>query len=88
MLRISVKKDKDRTHILSLEGKISKSWVDELRVVIEKALAQGDKVILDFCKVSFLDDSAAEMLQRFSQDQVEKKNCSLLIRTLLGLDER
>ncbi len=88
MLRITAKKEGSRRRILYLEGKISQEWVKELQTEIKKGMDKGEKVILDFLKVRYLDDEAAEMLSRFSSEKVEKRNCSLFIQEMLGLGKR
>lgn len=87
MLRISIKSENENERFLYLEGKISQQWVKELQSEIEKSLRKRKKTILDFSMVSYLDEVAAMMLNQFPDHKVEKRNCSLLIRTLLGLDE-
>ena len=88
MLRITSKKEGEKKRILYLEGKISQDWVKELDTEIKKGMDKGEKIILDFLKVRYLDDEAAEMLGRFSPEKVEKKNCSLFIQEMLELNKR
>ena len=87
MLRISVEQEGEQIRRLALEGKICHSWAAELRNEIEKILSSGKKVILDFAKVSYLDEEAARMLRLYPEERVEKRNCSLFIRTVLKLKE-
>lgn len=86
MLRISEKNEAKRTKVLFLEGKICQPWVNELQVEIRKALDEGKKIILDFSKVSFLDEEAASMISQSSRQKVEKRNCSLFIRSMLRIE--
>ena len=88
MLRISVVHEEKGTKTFFLEGKICQSWTEELRAGIEEEIGQGKKVILDFSKVSFLDEEAASMLEHFKNQNVVMRNGSLFIRALLKLDER
>lgn len=74
--------------MLLLEGKISKEWVSELRSEIKRGIKEGERIVLDFSKVSFLDEEAAEMINDFPLQKVEKRNCSLFIRTMLGMETR
>lgn len=87
MLRISTETKGAGTRILLLEGKIFRSWVLELEAEIERGLKESKKVVLDFSKVSFVDEEAARMIRRFPEDRVEKRNCSLFIRTVLNMDK-
>lgn len=88
MLRISTETQGAGTRLLRLEGKIFRSWVLELQAEIERGLKESKKVVLDFEKVSFLDEEAARMISRFPEDRVERRNCSLFIRTVLNMDTR
>lgn len=83
MLRITTKKPSKDKKMLFLEGKIFQEWAKELQVEIEKGIEEGKKVILDFSKVSYLDQEAAQMINQFPVQKVEKRNCSLFIRTML-----
>lgn len=87
MLRISTETQGAAARILRLEGKIFRSWVLELQAEIERGLKESKKVVLDFSKVSFVDEEAARMIRRFPEDRVERRNCSLFIRTVLNIDK-
>jgi len=87
MLRITAKTEK-KSKVLYLEGKICQEWINELKAEIERGLEEGKKVVLDFSKVGFLDEKAAEMINRFSAQKVEKRNGSLFIRIMLKMGER
>ena len=86
MLRINVKKEEENAKALYLEGKICQTWMKELESEINKSIKEGDKVILDFSKVSYIDEQAAEMLNQFPTKKVEKRNGSLFIRTVLKME--
>ena len=73
--------------MLRLEGKICQEWVKELEAQIIRGLDDGKKIVLDFSKVGFIDEDAAEMIKRFPQKKVEKRNGSLFIRTVLGMED-
>lgn len=83
MLRITVERPAKDKKLLFLEGKIFQEWVKELQTEIEKSMQEGKKVILDFSKVSYIDQEAAQMINQFPAQKVEKRNCSLFIRTML-----
>lgn len=87
MLRITARKEGKKIKVLCLEGKICQEWIKELRMEIERSLDEEKKIILDFSKVGFLDEKAAEMINRFPAQKVEKRNGSLFIRTMLKMDE-
>jgi len=83
MLRITSRDISPDKTIFYLEGKICQDWVSELQGEITKALQRGRRVVLDFSHVSFLDENAVEMMRQFPLKRVERKNCSLFIRTML-----
>jgi anti-anti-sigma regulatory factor len=87
MLRITSTSD-GQDRVLQLEGKICRQWVDELSMQIHSALGEHSQIILDFSKVSFIDEDAAQMLSRFSPGQLNMKNCSLYVRTIIDLHKR
>jgi anti-anti-sigma regulatory factor len=84
MLRITIKRDKKRTRILYLEGKICQEWVRELQSEMEKGISDGERIILDFSKVSYLDAEAAGMINEFPPNKVESRNGSLFIQAMLN----
>ena len=88
MLRITEKKEGKNTRMLRLEGKICQEWIKELEAEIIRGLDDGKKIVLDFSKVGFIDEDAAEMIKRFPQKKVERRNGSLFIRTVLGMEDR
>ncbi len=88
MLRITEKEEGKDKRVLYLEGKICQEWVRELNSVIIRGIREGKKVILDFSKVSFLDEEATKMINQFSSDQVGKRNCSLFIQSMLNSEGR
>jgi len=88
MLRITEKKEGGKTKVLYLEGKICQDYVKELRVEIEKGVDAGERIILDFAKISFLDDDAARMIRQLKDTRLSLRNCSLFIRTALEMEEK
>lgn len=88
MLRITAKREGKRRKVLYLEGKIRQEWVKELRSEIDKGIDEGRKVILDFSRVSFIDEEAASMIKMFPLQKVERRNGSLFIRTMLRSEDK
>ena len=88
MLRITEKKHSAKKTVLFLEGKICQEWAKELETEIEKCLKKGMKIVLDFSKVSYLDEEAVKRINQYPHQEVEKRNCSLFIRTMLGIEDR
>ena len=87
MLRISTKKEEKKIKILRLEGKICQPWMKELIAEIQRGIDEGEKIVLDLSKVSFLAEDSAEIIRQFSKKSVETKNGSLFIRSMLGIDK-
>lgn len=88
MLRITVKNENKENRILLLEGKVSKQWLEELQTEIERSINVGGKLALDFSKVSYIDEEGAWLINLPRYKKIEKRNCSLFIRTLLGFESR
>jgi len=88
MLRITVKNKNKDVRILLLEGKVSKQWLEELQTEIERSINDGEKLALDFSKVSYIDEDGARLINQPHYKKIEKRNCSLFIRTLLGHESR
>jgi anti-anti-sigma regulatory factor len=88
MLRITEKKEGEKTKVLYLEGKICQDYVKELRIEIDKGMDTGERVILDFTKVVFMDDEASRMIRGLRDTRLSLRNCSLFIRTALIMDEK
>ena len=84
MLRITVHNKNKEGRILFLEGKVSKKWLEELQIEIEKSMNDGEKLALDFSKVTYIDEEGAQLINQPHYNKIEKRNCSLFIRTLLG----
>lgn len=88
MLRITTRNYSGNKTVLFLEGKIFQEWAKELQAEVEKGIKKGKKIVLDFSKVSYLDEEAAKRINQFPFPKVEKRNCSLFIRTMLGMENR
>jgi len=88
MLRITEKNYSRNKTVLFLEGKICQEWVKELETEIKKVMKKGKKIVLDFSKVSYLDEEAVKRINRYPLQKVEKRNCSLFIRAMLGMENR
>ncbi|MGD2294623.1 MAG: hypothetical protein PVF22_02150 [Candidatus Aminicenantes bacterium] len=74
--------------MLLLEGKVSQQWLHELRSEIDKSLSEGKRLILDFSKVTYIDEEGAKLVSRPHYKNIEKRNCSLFIRTMLDVNTR
>ena len=88
MLRITEKIEDEKTKVLYLEGKICRDYIKELRIEIDKGIGTGEKIILDFGKVVFMDDEAARMIRKLKDTRLSLRNCSLFIRTALKIDKK
>jgi len=65
MLRITVQDD-ERTAAFKLEGKLAHEWVAEAQKawVEFSSLPRRERIIVDLCGVSFVDDAGRELLVR------------------------
>jgi anti-anti-sigma regulatory factor len=88
MLRISEKKEGEKTKVLYLEGKLRQDNVKDLQGEIVKGINTGESVILDFAKVVYLDDEAARLIKNLKDSRLTLRNCSLFIRTALKIEEK
>ncbi len=88
MLRITVKKEGKKARVLFLEGKVCHKWIEELSAEITRGMDKGEKIVLDFSKVGFIDEEAADMINRLPLQKVVKRNGSLFIRTMLKMENR
>ncbi len=88
MLRITVQNNNKGNRVLLLEGKVSKKWLKELEAEIERSINDGKKLALDFSKVSYIDDEGARLINQPHFKNIERRNCSLFIRTLLSHESR
>jgi len=88
VLRISEKPGQKDQRILLLEGKVCQQWLDELRTEIDRSIQEGKKLVLDFSRVTYIDEEGARLINQSLSDGVEETNGSLFVRTLLDLDRR
>ena len=85
MLRITLKKAGRGKKVLYLEGKIYQDSVNELFEAICAERHRRSKIILDFEKVSYIDEQAVRMIKKFPPHEVQIRNCSLFICAMLGI---
>ena len=76
MLKISGLELKDHAPTLRLEGQVIGPWVEELRGVCERLLAQGQPLTLDLAGVSFLDRDGITLLRGLAARHVALINRS------------
>ena len=88
MLRITLKREQTGKTVFYLEGKISRDYVTELHNAICGERLKKSKIILDFKKVSYLDEQAVEMIKTFPSEEIQVKNCSLFICAMLDLKSK
>ena len=88
MFRITAENGENNKKVLYLEGKLCQECVRELRSEIQRILENGQGVVLDFSRVTFLHSETAEVLRQFPSKKVTKRKCSLYVRSMLNLKER
>ena len=68
---------------MSLEGKISAQWTDELARVCQSSLRNFRDVTLDLSGVTYVDERGVALLLDLQRRNVEITNCSNLVDFLL-----
>ena len=76
MLRITPTDGSKDQVVLRLEGRVAGPWVTELWKACEKALGEGQALVLDLAGVSFLDSAGVTLLRKFRSNGVELAECS------------
>jgi ABC-type transporter Mla MlaB component len=79
VLKISIISDSDQAIQFQLEGNLAGPWVEELRNLIDEALAQQKIVSLDLEKVRFVDPHGVGLLRDLARRQVSQVNCSQFV---------
>ena len=79
MLRITPTDSSKDQVILRLEGRVAGPWVTELWKACEKALGEGQALVLDLAGVSFLDSAGVTLLRKFRSNGVELAECSAFV---------
>ena len=85
MLRITLKKEGRGKTVLFLEGKLYRENINALFEVICAERLRRSNIILDFEKVTYIDEQAVRMIKKFSPEEVQIRNCSLFICAMLGI---
>lgn len=68
---------------LKLEGDVVGPWVAELRGVVEAALADASRVVLDLSNVTFVDRPGLELLRAIGSTRAELRGGSSYVVALL-----
>ena len=84
VLRINAKRH-DRGERLELEGRLTTSFVPELRRVVSEALERSPQVTLDLSELTFLDADGVRLLRELAARNVPLQGCSAFVEHLLGL---
>jgi ABC-type transporter Mla MlaB component len=79
MLKISEAKTANCSATLKLEGRVIGPWVDELRDICDKLLAEGRAVRLDLTDVSYVDADGVAALTSFKSRGVKLRNSSSFV---------
>lgn len=83
MLRITTVEILENKTTIALEGRVVGSWAEELRRMCETVIRDVETLILDFSKVTFIDDAGLEVLKTLAQSRVHMVGCSLFLKELL-----
>src|SRR5215470_7035818 len=83
MLRVTSIDSGNHLITMRLEGRVSGPWVSELRKVCEKALADGQNLLLNLAEVSFLDHPGINLLKALQARGVDLVDCSFFVKEQL-----
>jgi anti-anti-sigma regulatory factor len=83
MLRITSVESGNHQVVLRLEGQVSGAWVSELSEACEKAIGNGDPLVLNLAEVSFLDIPGVDLLTSLQTRGVELVDCSMFVKEQL-----
>jgi len=72
--------------VLVLEGQIVAEWVELLEAECLTLLRTDQNVLLDLCRVSYLDRRAARLLRDMAARSVKLINCPPLVADLVRED--
>jgi len=79
MLRITPIESANRAITLRLEGRLSGPWVSELGEACEKAIREGNALVLNLAEVSFLDPSGIDLLTNIQNRGAKLVECSIFV---------
>ena len=79
MLRITSIESANRTITLRLEGRLSGPWVNECGEACEKALREGNALVLNLAEVSFLDPAGIDLLTTIQNRGAKLVDCSIFV---------
>ena len=79
MLRVTPLESGNRAITLRLEGRLSGPWVSELCEACEKALREGNALVLNLAEVSFLDPAGIELLTNIQNRGAKLVDCSIFV---------
>ena len=83
MLRITPIESTNHSITLRLEGRLSGPWVSELGKACEKALREGNALVLNLAEVSFLDNTGIDLLTNLQHRGIKLVDCSMFVREQL-----
>jgi ABC-type transporter Mla MlaB component len=83
VLRISVIHDSDHAICFRLEGRLAGPWVEELRKLSERSLAQEKTLSLNLQGVLFVDRWGMALLRNLAARNVSHLSCSLFLKQQL-----
>ena len=88
MLKIETVRNAGRTVMLVLEGRLIGAWVDELRLVCERAQSGQTGIAVDLAGVAFVDRAGVALLRELADHHARLFNCSPFVAEQLKPQER
>jgi hypothetical protein len=88
MLRIARSEVSDRTHMITLQGKLLGPWISELESACGMAQVPADRVRLELGDLTFVDAAGARFLEALIRDGARVIACSMFVAEILQLEQR
>jgi hypothetical protein len=86
MLIITRSEGSELTRTLKLEGKLLAPWIGELESACGTSQLAADRVRLDLCDLTFVDEAGARFLERLIRDGARVIACSGYVAELLHIE--
>jgi ABC-type transporter Mla MlaB component len=86
VLRITSSSERGRPATLTIEGRITGDWVDELSRAVSATVGTASGIVLDMAGVTFVDQGGVALLRRLKDRGIELVNGSDFVRTLVNGD--
>ena len=80
MLKIEIGADGREPVVVRLEGRLVGPWVEEVRRACEGLLHRGERLTVDFSRVSFVDREGVALCRGLRDRHARLRNCSPFVK--------